>query len=157
MSINKTLKLLRTFLLTASIVGLSGCASKRNATILPGANLGAVKNYYVVRLSTDDRKINRLIAEDLVRRGFHATTGEPYAVPADSEALVTYRDKWMWDMSMYLLQLDVQIRKPKTDIPMATGMAMHTSLVRRSPTEMVKEAMDEIFKKAREPAAKGTE
>ena len=131
---------------------LAGCASKKNATIMPGANLGDVKNYYVVHLPADDRRINHLITEDLIHRGLTATTGESNAVPAAAEALVTYYDKWVWDMTMYMLQLDLQIRNPQTQVPLATGMAMHTSLVRKSPEEMVKEVLDEIFTKAGVPA-----
>ncbi len=141
-------KLLHSILLLASLVLWTGCASQKNAVVMPDANLGAIKNYYVVHLSADDRKINQLITENLVSRGLQATTGGSNAVPATAQAIVTYYDKWMWDITMYMLQLDIQIRHPQTHVPLATGMAMHTSLARRDPPEMVKEVLDEIFKKA---------
>lgn len=144
----KTLKLVPAFLLLGVLIGLSGCVTKHNATIMPSANLAPIKNYYVVHLPADDRKINQLITEDLVRRGFQAATGESNNVPATAEALVTYFDKWMWDITMYMIQLDVQIRDPKTNIPLATGLSMRTSMARRSPKEMVKEVLDQIYQKA---------
>jgi hypothetical protein len=150
----KTHHLLSTLLLAGALIGLPGCSSKKNATIMPGANLGVVKKYYVVHYSSDNGKVNELIRDSLVSRGYQATTGDAHAAPTDVDALLTYQDKWMWDMTMYMLQLDMQIRNPKTDIPMATGMAMHTSLCRRSPKEMVKEVLDEIFTKAGQPPAK---
>jgi|ERR1044071_789997 hypothetical protein len=149
----KTLPPIRAVLLLSIVAGLSGCVSNKNATIMPGANLGPIKNYYVVHLPADDRKVNQLIAEDLTRRGFQASTGEANDAPLTAEALVTYYDKWMWDITMYLLQLDIQIRNPKTQAPLATGIAMHSSLGRRSPPEMVKEVLDEIFSKAGQPTA----
>lgn len=149
----KTLRLLSLALLAGALLGLTGCASDKKATIMPGANLGAIKSYYVVHYPSDNGKVNQIICDDLISRGYQATTGGALTAPTNTDALLTYQDKWMWDFTMYMLQLDMQIRNPKTDIPMATGMAMHTSLVRRSPKEMVKEVLDEIFKQAGEPAA----
>lgn len=145
----KTIKLLSTVILTLGVISLTGCSSsKKNATIMPGANLGAAKSYYVVHYSSDNGKVNELIRDNLIARGYQASTGDAHATPTDVDAILTYQDKWMWDFTMYMLQLDMQIRNPKTDIPMATGMAMHTSLARRSPKEMVKEVLDEIYIKA---------
>lgn len=140
-------------LVIAVIAGLSGCASAQKATVDPDAHLGSIKNYYVVRLAADKRGINQLICNDLNSRGFHATTGEAGRAPAEAGALVTYQDRWVWDMAMYMLQLDLQIRDPKTEISLASGEVMHTSLVRRSPPEMVKEMLDQIFNKAPAPNA----
>jgi len=141
----KTLQLLFAVILLA---GLSGCASSQNATVSPGADLGAVKSYYVLHLPKDDRGINKLICDDLNGRGCKASTGEAGSAPPDAQAVVTYQDKWMWDMTMYMLKLDLQIRDPKTDVALASGEVMHTSLVRKSPPEMVKEVIDQIFQKA---------
>lgn len=141
----RTLKLL---LLLAALAGMSGCVSSQNATLSPGADLGAIKSYYVVHLPKDGRNINKLICDNLTLRGYKATTGETGNAPADSQALVTYQDKWVWDMAMYMLKLDVQFRDPKTDVALASGEVLHTSLVRRSPPEMVKEVLDQIFQKA---------
>jgi hypothetical protein len=140
-------------ILAALTAGLSGCMSSQKATVSPGADLGAIKNYYVVHLPQDGRKINQLICDDLNVRGYKATTGEAGNAPAGAEALVTYQDKWVWDMAMYMLQLDIQFRDPKTDIALASGEAMHTSLVRRSPPEMVKEVLNQIYQKASPPQA----
>jgi hypothetical protein len=142
-------------LLAGAVLGLLGCASDRNATILPNANLGAIKNYYVVHFPSDNGKVNQMICDDLIQRGYQATTGEANTVPAAAEAVLTYQDKWMWDLTMYMLQLDIQIRNPHTDIPLATGMAMHTSLARRSPSQMVKEVLDAIYEKAGQASPAG--
>lgn len=145
----RTMKFISTVILAIGLISLTGCSSsKRSATIMPGSNLGAAKSYYVVHYSSDNAKVNELIRDNLIARGYQATTGDAHATPTGVDAILTYQDKWMWDITMYMLQLDMQIRDPKTDIPMATGMAMHTSLARRSPKEMAREVLDEIYIKA---------
>lgn len=127
---------------------LQGCSSVQKGTVLPGNDLSTIKKVYVVHLANDGRNVNRLIADELVSRGITATTGEAGQVPADVDAVITYQDKWMWDMTMYMIQLDIQFRKPVCEVPMATGSSMRTSLARKSPENMVKEVLDQIFAKA---------
>lgn len=133
---------------------LTGCStSKQQGSIMPGADLRSVKTYYVVRLPADNRGIEKLIAEDLTARGYKATHGEMVNVPTPVDALVTYQDKWMWDLSMYLLQLEVQIRNPQSQLPLATGSSLRTSLARKAPPLMVKEVLDQIYSKVPAPTA----
>jgi hypothetical protein len=139
-------------LLFVALLFSTGCVSNQKGAIMPGADLSSIKKYYVVRLPADNRGVNKMIADNLVARGYEATTGEAVNVPADAQALVTYQDKWMWDITMYMIQLDVQIRQPKNDMPMATGTSMRTSLARKSPPDMVKEVLDQIYSKV-QPSA----
>ena len=46
---------------------------------------------------------------------------------------------------MYMLELTVTMREPKTDYPLATGNSYHTSLTRKSPAEMVDEVINNIM------------
>jgi hypothetical protein len=52
----------------------------------------------------------------------------------------------MWDITMYMLELTITIRDPKTDFPIATGNSFHTSLTRLSPKDMVNEVIENIYK-----------
>lgn len=127
---------------------LSGCVTQLDANVSPGTKIGDLKKFYVVRLPQDQRGIERLIADRLNIMGKQATSGEKSAIPADVDAIVTYQDKWMWDMTMYMLQLDVQVRQPKTEMAIASGHTMRTSLARKNPTEMIQIVLTEIFKKS---------
>ncbi len=81
--------------------------------------------------------------------GHQATMGpEGSDIPPGTAVVVTYTDKWMWDMTMYLFELTITFKDPKNDFPLASGNALHGSLTRRSPTEMVDEVLTEIFKSA---------
>src|SRR5229473_3583287 len=111
---------LRTVIWLLALVSLAACAVNREtADITPGANL-------------------------LTAMGYVATTGPEANKPKDIDAIVTYRDKWMWDMTMYMLELDVTLRNAQSNYPMAVGNSFHTSLTRKSPEEMVKEVLSNI-------------
>jgi hypothetical protein len=126
----------------------TGCAVNRaTATVDPSANLSSLKTLHVVKIPEEDGGTNVLIADKFRARGYTVTTSTDK--PAGVDAFVTYVDKWMWDITMYMLELTVTIRDPKTDYPLATGNSFHTSLTRKSPKEMVDEVVDNIFKQGK--------
>ena len=123
----------------------SGCAVNRaTASVDPSADLSSIKTIHVVHAVEDGRNINEIISQRLNQLGFVATTGD--AVRKDVDAVVTYVDRWMWDITMYMIDLTVTVRDPKSNFPMATGNSHHTSLTRQSPKEMVAEVTGNIFK-----------
>ncbi|HMW17301.1 MAG TPA: hypothetical protein PKN13_05810 [Accumulibacter sp.] len=144
---------MKSMLKLVAIAGLatiltSGCAVNRaTATVDPGADLTKLKTMYVKKIPADSGGTNVLIAEKLTSKGVSVTTGEGPA-PAGIDALVTYADRWMWDITMYMLELTVTLRDANTNLPLASGNSYHTSLTRLSPKEMVNEVIDNIYKKA---------
>ena len=135
-------------IVATAVLMTTGCAVNRaTATIDPTADLSAVKSIYVKKFEPDGRGIDVLIAERLRLRGYAATAGA--ARPANVDAVVTYIDKWWWDITMYMLELSISFRDAKTDYPLASGNSFHTSLTRKSPTEMVDEVLDNIFKRGK--------
>ena len=143
----KISRLLACLLIVACAALLGGCITQLNANVAPGAKLDEVKKFYVVHLPEDGRGVEKLIAARLNTMGKQATSGEKSAVPDDVDAVVTYQDKWMWDITMYMIQLDVQVQQPKTEMTIASSHSMRTSLARKSPPEMVEEVLGQIFKK----------
>ena len=124
----------------------SGCAINRaTATVTPNAELSQAKSFYVVQLPADTRGIEKLITDNLTNRGFSARSGAETKAPPGTDAVVTYSDKWMWDMAMYMIELTIIIRNPESNFPMATGNSYHTSLARKTPAEMVDEVLGNIF------------
>lgn len=133
------------FFVFALLLFSSGCAVNRaTATVTPGMNFKDVKSFYVLKQPKDSRGLEKLISDNLVKRGFHSSHGSQ---PTQVDAVVTYVDKWMWDITMYLLELTITIRNPSNDFPMAVGNSLHTSLTRKSPAEMVDEVLTNIFNK----------
>jgi hypothetical protein len=143
--------MLRRLLLAVIALGvlfhISGCAVNRaTATVTPGADLSTVKTLYVVQHPADKRGIQNLIRDDLVKRGLSATSGPELPEPPKVDAVVTYIDKWMWDMTMYMLELTITLRNPANNFPLAVGNSYHTSISRLSPEQMVDEVLTNIFK-----------
>lgn len=124
---------------------MGGCAVNRSsAALAPGTDLAAVKTAYVVRHAKDDYNINEIIKAKLEGKGYVVTTGPELLAPYVTDMAVTYVDSWVWDITMYMLELTVDFRNPKTNFPMASGNSMHTSLTRKSPEEMVDEVLSNI-------------
>lgn len=140
-----SIRILFTFILVSI---LSGCAvNKMDAQIFPDQDLSKINTFYVVKLDADERGVNELITKKLEAIGKQASTGSAANAPAQVDAVVTYTDKWMWDITMYMLELTVVFQDPKDNYPIAKGYSMHTSLTRLSPEEMVDEVVTNIYKK----------
>jgi len=140
--------MLRSFLLkTGLLIGIAlfstGCVNKATATPYPAADMAKIKTIYVKKFADDNGGVNVLIADKLRTMGYESKTGTEESPSAD--VIVTYVDKWMWDITMYMLELTVVVREPITDYPLATGNSMHTSFTRKSPVEMVDEVINNIF------------
>lgn len=140
------LKLISAVTVVAALT--TGCAVNRaSANVDPAAKLDTLKTLHVSKHDKDGRGVNKLIADKLRSSGFQVSTDSP--APDKVDAIVTYVDKWMWDITMYMLELTINIREPKTDYPLATGNSYHTSLTRKSPPEMVDEVVDNILKEGK--------
>lgn len=124
---------------------LTGCVNIATAKVEPGANLASIKTMYVKQLPADKRGVNEIVADKFRSKGVKVKTGvDDPSEPVD--ALVTYADKWMWDITMYMIELNLAVREPKSQTPIATGYSKHGSLTRLSPKEMVDEVVDNIYK-----------
>lgn len=139
-------RLIATVTLGLSVLLMSGCAvNKATATLTPGTDLAKMKTAYVVKQPKDNHNIDELIKANLEKRGYVVTKGPELQGGYASDVAITYIDKWMWDITMYMIELTVQIRDPKSNFPLATGNSMHTSLTRKSPPEMVDEVINNIL------------
>lgn len=136
----------RRCLMVALAIAVTGCASL-NASHSPTADLGKVKTFYVQKLPADKRGIEQLIATQLTRWGYQASAGVTDQPPAPVDAIVTYQDRWMWDITMYMLRLTVQVRDGATGTILGSAESYRPSLQRRSPEEMVEETLKAALKR----------
>jgi hypothetical protein len=135
----------------------SGCAVNRaTASASPGVDISNVKAVYVVQLPSDQRGIEKLIRDNFIKRGLTATSGPELPQPPKVDAVVTYVDKWMWDITMYMLELTITLRNPANNFPLAAGNSFHTSLTRLTPEAMVDEVLGNIFKGSQPVSKEGT-
>ncbi len=151
---------------TFAVLGLlfaGGCSSLK-ANAVRDADLSKGRTFYVQKVPKDTHGLEVILRDELLRWGRKATHGPEGKMPAGTDVLVTYVNHYWWDMRMYLMQLDVEFRDPKTKKVVASAVNKRTSLVSRSAAYMAWEALVAVFKKTNpdekpppDPRAKGKE
>jgi uncharacterized lipoprotein YajG len=127
-------------------ISLTGCAINRTTgTFDPSEDIVKSDIFYVERFNSDNRELHKLIADNISVRGYTVTFGEEGDAPDDATIIVTYVDKWMWDITMYLIELTITFRDPESGAAIGSGNSYHTSLSRLSPEEMVNEVLTNVF------------
>jgi hypothetical protein len=142
------------FLIFLLGIAAAGCSNRATATLAPGADLSRLKSFYVVHQPRDKDGLHQMISDHLSFKGYQSSAGPEK--PPDSyktDGIITYVDKWMWDITLYLLELTVTVREPAQGQPLAVGNSYHTSLTRLSPKEMVEEVINNILGLINAPAA----
>jgi hypothetical protein len=144
-------------LILGALLSASGCSNRATVTLSPGTELSQLKSYYVVHQPKDTHDLHNLIRDRIVKEGLTATAGPELPQSSyQADSVITYVDRWIWDITLYLLELTVTLRDATNNFPLAVGNSYHTSLTRKSPEEMVDEVMTNIFnagKQAAKPAA----
>ncbi len=131
-------------LLLCLLASTSGCANHATASLTPGADLSKIKSFYLIP-GAEDKDNYKIIQANLEKRGFTVTTGPEMLPPYKSDAVVTYVDRWDWDIIAYMIELTIAFRDPINNSPIAVGNSLHSVWVHRSPEEMVDEVLTNIF------------
>ncbi|MGB5964664.1 MAG: hypothetical protein WBG65_03920 [Sulfurimonadaceae bacterium] len=130
------------------ILNITGCSITSNeAKLIPYHDKVSMNKFYVVENSKDKENVASIISKNLQDKGYQATSGNEGSVPNDVDVIVTYEDRWMWDMSMYMIQLNIELRNSKNEFPIVAGETIRTSLSRKTPEEMVAETLIIMFEK----------
>lgn len=138
--------LIKSINLLLIIILMAGCSKAMiKSDSDPGTDLGTFKTFYVQKFTADGRGLEKIIASKLNEFGFQATSGIDAAPEYPVDALVTYKDRWMWDITMYMLEIDIELHDPDSGFVFASGNSYRTSLVRKSPEEMIDEVLRDIF------------
>ncbi|HWZ94050.1 MAG TPA: hypothetical protein VNW30_02555 [Opitutaceae bacterium] len=112
-----------------------------------GANLTRFKRIYVEHRLADGRGVDQLIVQELARLGYDASCGPLTMTPPDTEAVLTYVDEWNWDFTLYMIDLDVQVRDARTGQVLANDHYDHPAMGGKSSTGMVQAAIDPLFER----------
>lgn len=116
---------------------------------LPDASSGgppeflALRTFYVVKSDRDARNIDRLIAAELRRKGFEATTGPATEMPREVDAILTYAA--VTDAAGRIEQLNAQIQAPGSKSPFAAATSHQAAPADKPPEAMVAEAIEGLF------------
>jgi hypothetical protein len=135
-------------LLAVACVLLMGCSIKYTSSrVMPSAAISPEKTYFVILNEEDERHIDLTLAEEMRAMGLtNVASGPEKDMPADTDVIVLFEDRWMWDITNYLLMFKVQFRDATNNILIARGQSVRTSLARKSVQVMVQEALMGIFR-----------
>ena len=129
-------------LATLGILLLAGCSSLDTHQ---AADYSHYRRIYVEHRLTDNHRIDELITAELKSRGYDASSGPLTMMPDNTEAILTYADRWQWDFKSYLIDLDVELRANFTDKPLAHGHYHQASAATKSPESVVRTILEPLF------------
>ena len=138
---------LTTLMLLAGAIALSGCVTTHSGQLSIPPEVAEKGVYYVEQSEKDGRKLATIIAERMQARGLNATAVT--AAPPNAAYVVTYVDRWAWDMRMYLLDMRIELRDAKDRSLLGFGDSSQTSLAAmgKSYADVIDTALNELFKK----------
>jgi hypothetical protein len=128
---------------------LAGCVTNRQGQQMPSEIYQS--EFYVERQPKDERNLAENISNILRARGFNALYGEQGQAPYNADYIVSYIDRWNWDMRMYLLSLRIEVRDRSTNQIVAYGESFQTSLAAMGKThdDVINIALDEMIGRGR--------
>lgn len=130
-------------LLLVSFAFLAGCATHSTRKT---AELDRCQRIYVEHRLTDNHHIDDLIVAELRHLGRDASSGPLTMMPENTDAILSYADRWEWDFKNYLIEFTLEIQKAKTRKKIGDGRYYQPSIKTKSPAEVVHEILTPLFK-----------
>jgi hypothetical protein len=109
-------------------------------------DLAPFKRIHVVHRFGDDHRLSELLVAELRRLGREVTSGPLTMLPADSDAVLTYNDRWEWDFRSYLIELTIELHTARTNKKLADGRHFQPTPKPKPPAEVVRELLGPLFK-----------
>lgn len=123
---------------------LAGCTSY-SARVNPGVDLASRQTFFVKSNLNDSHAMDRHIASALTARGRKVEVGPLTMMPPDAQVVVEYEDKWVWDFGEHLVGVQITMREPKGDRPIASNQFTARMSMIRNPAEVVDRMVGEII------------
>lgn len=132
-----------------------GCGIKKTIVDrVPYASKADLTHVYVVENRKDKWKCYKDIVELLKERGYHATYGKSDNVPENATAIITYVDRWKiggWATSMYLAQINLIIRNPQDNYPIASSTYLNVEGIgTHFQKDIIETGLDALLEKLKE-------
>ena len=118
-----------------------------SANPLTGTALDSGVVYFVENHGEDHRNLEQIIANVIEARGIMVTAGGLGQQPANATFVVTYVDRWAWDMRTYLRDIRIEVRNAKTGAIVADARSYQGSLsaMGDSYQEIVQRTAQQLF------------
>lgn len=135
-------------LLFAIIAGvLAGCSSTGGATLIgPKADFSHIRHVYVQSASNDSAGLDVLLADELRRLGYDASSGVRTLRPDNAELVITYDSRWEWDFRQYLIEIRLTISDARNEQNITQAREFHPGITNKTPQAMVHDVLAQLFK-----------
>ena len=119
-----------------------GCSPVVEGRRLADSARAAGAHFFVERQPNDTRNLDAVLEESLRAHGVTITRDR-----AQADFVVTYEDRWMWDMRMYLRDFSIEVRDAKTELVVGSGKSHQDSLAATGDTfrDVIDRAVKAMF------------
>ncbi|WP_152454007.1 hypothetical protein [Microbulbifer sp. THAF38] len=132
------------FISSALFLSIVGCSSTMGGYIVPGESIDRNLVYMVEKSAIDERGLDEIISRQLKKKGLKVYT-ESTDTSKDYDVKIVYGGQWQWDVTWYLLNVDIRFYEKESSLLLASAYSQRTSLVRKKPSEIVNEAISALF------------
>jgi hypothetical protein len=129
-------------LLALTLILSSGCASVSARKVMP---LDGFRRIYVEQRLNDNNRLDELLVRELQRLNRQASSGPLTMMPDDTEALLTYDDRWAWDFRNYLIEFNVELHALRPKKKLADARYYQPSIKTQSPAEVIRDLLPRLF------------
>ena len=130
------------FLLLAACV-TSACAARPVA--LPPGYQQPTLLFFVAHAESDDSDMQDGIAAELRARGLQAMSGPFELMPAETDVLVIYNDRWWLNILAQGEILQLEARNARTGHTIATAEQRWVSYIGDTPSTLIADAVDQML------------
>jgi hypothetical protein len=139
------MKALIALLLAVSLC--AGCTTTVSVRKAPTIDLHRFHRIFVDQPLNENHHLDEIMAEELRRLGYEASSGPLTMMPENTEAVISYHAQWAGDFFIYLIDLNISVSTAHTLKPLAEGRYYQPTVRTRSPEKVVHELLPRLFGK----------
>jgi hypothetical protein len=130
----------------SALLFVMACAGSALKPLMGGAREPGA-TFYVAGHDQDPRNLYNVVAGVMSARGLQVSAGPAAARPPSARFLVTYEDRWEWDMRMYLKKIVIRVHDAQTGVLLGESEMHQGSLSAMGDKyeDIVKQATDALF------------
>ncbi len=91
------------------------------------------------------KDLDVVVVEELRSRGYQAVSAKSGAPVEKYDAVITCYDRWCWDITPYLMELQLKVVDPKTQSLVACGESYRPTFQRARPSTVVKQTLQAML------------
>ena len=130
-----------------TVLLLTGCSHKHYGVTYPNHDINDLGKVFVECQTYEKMQFPLVcgdITDEIALLGYDVSKGKKEEITDETKVLVSYVDNWYWDMSMYMIRLEMKVREKATNELIAESVVERTSLIRKNTKEMAREVLSEM-------------